>query len=354
MKIKTYLTSYRPKAERFLDRFFTEERKKAGSVSPLCAESLQMYREYMRGGKMIRGGLVCLGYESAGGQDKKAIIAPSVAVEIIHSFILIHDDWIDNDLTRRGKPTIHRRYKQAYQERLLKRDKDRWAGGMAFILGDVGCWLGYQLLNGASFPAELKIKAISLLSQNLIKTGYGQFLDITYDLEPGFDWDEIIRIRKLKSAYYTLVMPLAVGISLAGGSKQQLKAAQDFGFPVGIAFQLRDDYLGVFGNEKTTGKSASGDLREGKKTLLIAKALANLQGAEKRKLRQFLGKKDLSAHGLQQAQRLLKKSRAGEENQQLAQELVDQGKKAIRQLTTNPQLTEAYTSLADYLIQREK
>jgi geranylgeranyl diphosphate synthase type I len=352
--IKAHLAGYRKKADRFLDGFFAAEEKEAAKVSSFCAKTLRIYREYMRGGKMARGALVCLGYRSVGGKDEKAILAASAAVEIAHSFIVMHDDWIDNDLSRRGKPTVHVQFEKIHKKRIKKGDARRWAGGMSFVLGDIGCWLAYQLLAGADFPAERKIEAISLLSRLVVKTGFGQFLDITYDLEPGFDWDKIIKIRKLKTAYYTLVMPLTVGICLGGGSKKKLQAAEDFGFPVGIAFQLRDDYLGLYGDPKITGKSASSDLKEGKKTLLMAKALDVLKGKKKKVLEQALGKGNLTEKEVEEVREIVKDSGAVDYCQSLAEELVEKGKKVIPRLAARSDLARIYTSLADYLVKRDK
>jgi geranylgeranyl diphosphate synthase type I len=354
MDIKDYLASYKKEADRFLDRFFEREEKKAELISSLCAETMRIYRDYMRGGKMIRGSLTCLGYQSAGGKKKKAIIAPSAAVEIIHSFLLIHDDWIDGDSVRRGKPTVHLQFEKIHRERFKKGDLKRWAGGMAFVLGDIGCWLAHKLVAESDFPASRKVKAISLLSENLVKTGYGEFLDITYDRVSDFNWEEIIKIRKLKTAYYTLVMPLTVGLSLAGGSREKLKAAEEYGFPVGIAFQLRDDYLGLFGDEKTTGKSAISDLQDGKKTLLIARALKVLRGGEKERLRRALGNRNLTKAEIRKVRLIIKNSSAVDYCQGLAQRLVEKGKRAIPKLTSDPKLSEVYLSLADYLVRRDK
>ncbi|MFC1789905.1 polyprenyl synthetase family protein [Patescibacteria group bacterium] len=354
MGIKAYLADYRKQANLFLDRFFQKEIDEAKRISPLCREALEIYREFMRGGKMARGALTCLGYQSAGGKNQKAIIQASVAVEIIHSFLLIHDDWIDGDLTRRGKPTVYTQYGKLHAQRIKKGEGKRWAASMAITLGDVGNWLGYLLLSEASFPADLKIKAMISLGNNLKKTGYGQFLDFTYDLKPGFDWNKILKIRKLKTAYYTLVMPLQVGICLAGGSQKQLNAAEKYGFPVGIAFQIQDDYLGFFGDETKTGKSASADLREGKKTLLIARALEVLKGQEKKRFKKAIGNRKISSEELGVVRKLLLDSGVVGYCQQIAEDLAQKGKKEIPSLSKQKNLQETYSSLADYLVKREK
>ncbi|MBN1263426.1 MAG: polyprenyl synthetase family protein [Candidatus Pacebacteria bacterium] len=352
--VKKYLASYRERAGRFIDSFFEVEAEKAALVSPFCAELMRIYQKFAKGGKMARGALVCLGYQSIGGKDHSAILAPSIAVQLIHSFLLIHDDWIDGDLKRYGQPTVYKQIEKIYGERFKKGDRQRWSGGSAFVLGDIGCFLAHKLIADSDFPARAKVRAISFLSQNLVQTGHGEIWDITYDLVTGFSWDEIVKIRKLKTAYYTLVMPLQVGTCLAGGSQAELKAAEEYGFPVGIAFQLRDDYLGLFGDEVKTGKSASSDLREGKKTLIIAKALEILKGKEKKILKQALGNRELTGEQINQVRLIIKASGAVDDCQNLAQELIEKGKKAIPKLTSDKSLQEIYASLADYLVNREK
>lgn len=354
MDIKSYFNNFRPQIEAFLDKFFADQAQRAAKISPLCAQSIKMYNEYMHGGKMIRGCLTCLGYESAGGKDLKAIVQVAAGIEIIHHFILIHDDWIDNDLLRHSKPTIHLQFEKIFQNKFKKGDKLRWSGGMAVTLGDIGDWLGHQLIAQSNFPSSNKINALSLLGDNLVNTGFGQFIDITYDLQPGFDWNKIILIRKLKTAYYTLVMPLMIGISLASKDKKRLQAVENFGFPVGIAFQLRDDYLGLFGQEKVTGKSSTNDLREGKKTLIIAKALQLLKGKEKKTLQNALGNPNLKESEIKKVKEIIFRSGAVEECDCLARQLVEKGKKSISSLTDDPELAQVYSTLADYLITRDK
>ncbi|MCJ7827565.1 polyprenyl synthetase family protein, partial [Patescibacteria group bacterium] len=257
MEVKKFLDESGKQIDSFLDEFFTQEEKRAGSFSPDCALMVTRFRRYMRGGKMARGGLVQLGYLIGGGKNQEAIVAAAAAIEVFHSFLLVHDDWIDKDERRRGKPTIHVQYEKDFDRLGQPGEKLRWAGGMAFILGDVGCFWATKILTEADFPPERLVKTISLLTDSLVKTGYGEILDIGYDLQDGWDWEKILQIRELKTAYYTLVMPLQVGLSLAGAGEKKMKAAVDYGRSVGIGFQLHDDYLGLFGDETKTGKSAS-------------------------------------------------------------------------------------------------
>lgn len=352
MEIKNYLIDCGEKIDLFLDHFFLQEKKEAEKISPIASQMMNIYREYLRGGKKARGGLVSLGYESVGGKNREAAIAAGAAVEILHSFLLIHDDWIDQDVVRRGKPTVHKQYEAFFKKQSWRGDGEHWAAGMSVILGDAGCFLAQKILAKLPCEAELKTKAFVLLSDYLMKTAYGENLDIAYDFDTSKSYEDILKVKELKTAYYTVVMPLSLGAMLGGASEDKLKAIEEFGLPVGIAFQLRDDELGLFGDEETLGKSNMSDLIEGKKTLLILKALENLEGEEKNYLQSIWGKKEAKEEEIQKAKELILKSQALNYSQETSRNLVEQGKKAISKITDNPEDQQTLESFADFVVTR--
>jgi geranylgeranyl diphosphate synthase type I len=352
MEIKNYLTCCGEKIDLFLDIFFLQEKKEAEKISPIASQMMEIYRDYLRGGKKARGGLVSLGYESAGGTNNEIAIQAGAAVEILHSFLLIHDDWIDRDAMRRGKPTVHKQYEAYFKKQSWRGNGDHWAAGMSIILGDVGCFLAQKILAKMPCDGELKAKALVLLADHLVKTAYGENLDITYDFDQNKTYDDILKVKELKTAYYTVVMPLGLGAMLGGASEESIKAVEEFGLPVGIAFQLRDDELGLFGDEETLGKSNMSDLVEGKKTLLILKALENLEGEEKDYLLSVWGKKDAKDEEIKKAKELIVKSQALNYSQETSRNLVEQGKKAVFKITDNPESRQTLLSFADFVIAR--
>jgi geranylgeranyl diphosphate synthase type I len=226
---------------------------------------LKTLSDYSSGGKKVRGALTNLGYRLAGGRDSKAILEASCGIELLHDFLLIHDDIVDNDITRHGRPTVHEKYS--------KNRGQHFGVAKAIIVGDMGAFLGYELIAQSAFPAQRKIEALTKLNDLLLKTVYGEILDIEFDFKTKVSWEDILRVRTYKTAYYTFVMPLTVGAVLGKAGKKTLEIIEKYGVPVGLAFQLADDILGVFGNPSKTGKSNESDIREGKKTLLFAKSL---------------------------------------------------------------------------------
>jgi geranylgeranyl diphosphate synthase, type I len=352
MDIKNYLTDCGGKIDLFLDNFFLQEKETAEKISTIASQMMEIYREYLRGGKKARGGLVSLGYESAGGVNKEVPIEAGAAVEILHSFLLIHDDWIDQDAVRRGKPTVHKQYEAIFKKQSWRGDGEHWAAGMSIILGDTGCFLAQKILAQMPCDGELKAKALVSLSDYLVKTAYGENLDIAYDFDPEKNYEDILKVKELKTAYYTVVMPLSLGAMLGGANEEKLKAIEEFGLPIGIAFQLRDDELGLFGDEETLGKSNLSDLVEGKKTLLILKALEKLEGEDKDFLLSIWGKREANKDEIKKAKELILKSQALNYSQETSRNLVEQGKKAIGKITDNPEYKQVLESFADFVIAR--
>jgi len=198
MDARSYLSRYAQKADVCLDLFFKEKKKSAKKVDPELARVIQVFQDYSKGGKKVRGALTMVGYKAAGGKNDRAILPVSCGVELFHNFLLIHDDIIDKDPLRRGKPTIHALY--------AKGRNIHYGNSKAIIIGDIGAFLGYELILSASFSRERLIAAIRQLNDFLTKTAYGQILDIDYDLKKLVSWEEILKVRTYKTAYYSLIM----------------------------------------------------------------------------------------------------------------------------------------------------
>jgi geranylgeranyl diphosphate synthase, type I len=352
--IKAYLASYISKAESLLDQILDSEIKNhAVFTDPHNVEALKIFKSFVKGGKMIRGALTMLGYQIGNGQNQKEALKASVAIEMFHSMLLVQDDWIDGDTFRRHQPTVHTQYEKISQKRFKGQNQTRWVGGMTFVLSDIINFLAYQILSDLKLNPIHQTQAGSVLSRYLINTGYGEIMDITYDLQKKVSWDQILKVRELKTAHYTINMPLVTGLTLAAGKNPKLiKNAESYGLPVGIAFQLQDDILGIFGQEDKFGKSTSADLTEGKKSLLLARALEDAKSEDKKNLKLAFGNPQATPIQIQKARRAIKNSGALDYCQDLAQTLVQKGKKTIPKITTNPHYASVLESLADYIIHR--
>lgn len=336
--LEGYLHPYVSSSQAFLKKFFARKKKEAEKIDPEIKRALEIFESYASGGKKIRGALTVLGYQMAGGGDLEAVLPVSCGIELLHNFLLIHDDIIDKDALRRGKPTVHKQV----------------GDSKAIIVGDIGSFLGYELILSANFPREILVEAFSKLNDFVLKTGYGQMLDIDYDQKKDISWEDIYNVRLYKTAYYTFVMPLSVGATLAKADSPTQKAIETYGVNVGIAFQIADDILGIFGDPKVTGKSNNSDIKEGKKTFLYAKALELAGPADKKFLIKRYGTENLKVNEIEKIRSIFESSGSLEYSKKLALELAANGKRVIKEVTADSKYQAILTELADFVVSRDR
>ncbi|WP_184484901.1 polyprenyl synthetase family protein [Saccharopolyspora gloriosae] len=269
----------------------------------------ELSRFVLGGGKRIRPTFAWWGWRAAGGDATgpaaEAMLRAASSLELIQACALVHDDLIDESDTRRGHPTVHRKFARTHYE-------ERWAGGAAqfgmsaaVLLGDLAlAWADDMLHTAGLEPAAL---GRGLRPWRAMRTEMlaGQYLDVFSQVRGDETPEAALRVAELKSASYTIARPLQLGAEIAGADQRTLAALESFGHDIGVAFQLRDDLLGVFGDPAVTGKPAGDDLREGKRTLLIAEAVraARAQGDDHAvaELRAVLGDPDVSAERIESA-----------------------------------------------------
>lgn len=266
-----------------LDKLFKDKQVEFEEYSPQLGDLFNKLYKQTKDGKRIRGTLVLLGYEMAGGRDKESVIDAACAIEIFQTSILAQDDVIDKSLTRRGKPALH-----------IMLGGDHKAISQTICLSDVGIFLSFRILSSLGVRDDLKIRAVNFFSQALMQTVAGEMMDIELSGKTEIPEDEVVRIGLLKTARYTISGPLILGALLAGVEKGVVKSFQVFGDYLGTAFQIQDDILGIFGQEAATGKSAVSDIREGKATLLASYAFKNCTGEELEFLKKKYGKENIT------------------------------------------------------------
>ncbi len=340
-----YLLQYNQAIEPVIKRVFGEEKEHAKDIAPIAGEMVDDYQEFLSGGKKLRGCEIFLGYEIFGGKDKEEGLSASLIIEIIHSFLLMHDDIMDQDSLRRGKPTMHKKY--------AKLHGDHFGISMAMDMGDEGAFFAYHILNSLNLPRDRLSKATQFLSRLLMETGLGQALDISYEAEKRFSEEDVLRVHRYKTAEYTIAGPLSIGAILAGVNGKKIKALKDFGIPVGIAFQLRDDELGMFSTEEELGKPVDSDLRESKVTILIVKAYELAKDEDLEFLKYAYGNKNLRLDEVEKVRGIIKRAGALEYSQKLSRELVEKRKKFIPQITDNPKYQKLLEELADFCVERQ-
>ncbi|MBI4128182.1 MAG: polyprenyl synthetase family protein [Parcubacteria group bacterium] len=297
------------------------------------ASSLPMERHLWRrygafllaGGKRIRGYLAYLGFQLAGGSDQEKALATSLLLECTHATILLFDDIIDHDALRRGKPTVHTAFgRELANAPLLTR---RWFGdSQAMVTGLISMTLPSLILVDAGWDEFTLKKALSLTATLLHEVGSGEALDTELAVTP---WQkvrlhDIMRLYEWKTARYSVARPLEFGALLAGARAEFRRKLFHIAIPAGIAFQIADDLLGIFGDAKTLGKPIGSDLREGKRTIITT--LIAYEGSHELKrvfhrvlgrsfplskishVRTLLTKSDISNKAYEIARRLIAKS----------------------------------------------
>lgn len=338
------LRAYNEEVEPIFRKIFTEERKRVVKIAPFAGEMMDEYLHYVLRGKKLRGFEIILGYEMFGGTDKETALIASTVIEIVHSFFLMHDDVMDNDPIRRGEPTIHEKYGKVYGA--------HYGRSVAITLGDEGCFLAFRILNSLDLPAERIQKASRFLSEALFDVGLGEALDVTYEQLGRFKENDVLDIHRYKTAEYTIPAPITMGAILAGYEGKSLESIKQFGIPVGIAFQLRDDELGLFSTEEELGKPVDSDLRQGKVTLLYVKAMENAGEHEGIILDLAHGYKNLSLEQVEKVRSIVKKTGALEYSQKFSRKLVEEGKQFIPQITDDKYYQDMLVQLADFVIER--
>ncbi|MCK5080790.1 MAG: polyprenyl synthetase family protein [Candidatus Moranbacteria bacterium] len=305
MNAKEYLENYKKDLEPLLRGYFENKKRNFKKIDPLADEAMRAIEKFtMSGGKRIRPAMVYYGFLLGGGEadkkNKKNILQASMAMELIHSFLLIHDDIIDRDKKRHGVDTMHEYYKKVAEKFFPKTDKEHFGNSMAIIAGDLAASMANEILFESNFSSDVILKALRQLQKVVYTTIPGEMLDVVMEARGKSTESEILKMHEGKTAFYTFEGPLHLGIILASNNSEKLlRNISDYSMAVGKAFQIRDDILGVFGDEKKLGKPIGSDIIESKQTLLVIKVLENGNEEQKEIIRGLLGKKDLSSKELE-------------------------------------------------------
>ncbi|MFC8074142.1 polyprenyl synthetase family protein [Streptomyces sp. NPDC057307] len=252
-------------------------------------------RAFLTGGKRLRSVLCLYGWQAAGGAgETTAVIRAAASLELFQVFALVHDDVMDDSDVRRGRPSAHRALAAAYTDSGGPRRRAAAHGlGAAVLLGDLALVWSDELLQTAGLDPERLAQVMPLVAEMRNELMYGQLLDLQSTGRLTGDIETALHVIRYKTAKYTVERPLHIGAAVAGADPSVLDACTAFGIPLGEAFQLRDDLLGVFGDPAETGKSILDDLREGKATVLMALAVQRASAVQRKTLRGLVGRSDL-------------------------------------------------------------
>jgi len=343
-------------------------------IAPDLAPFIDFSRDLLQGGKRFRALFCYWGWQAASGHapgfdpmsdpepptDLTSIILAASALEMFHAAALVHDDIMDNSDTRRGRPAAHKRFESMHADGGWTGSGATFGQSAALLLGDLLLGWSDELFDSAVLHLpSLDAGRAARAEFNRMRTevAAGQYLDILDERSwQSFPEPELLnrahRVIIYKSAKYSVEAPLVIGAALAGATGEQLTALRDFGLPLGIAYQLRDDLLGVFGDPTVTGKPAGDDLREGKRTVLIALARTKLASNSRSLLDELLGDEELSDQQVLMLQASIRGSGAVDQVERIIDYNVSRALTAVADAPISAAARDQLERLADTVTRR--
>lgn len=276
-----------------LARFFSLAKNRAAPFGPQYVRLWETLEQNTIGGKRFRPRMVMCAYEALGGTDLEAAAYVGAAFELLHTALIVHDDVIDHDFVRRGVPNISGSYRDAAAAAGSSERVAEHSGiSAAVIAGDLALFNSYRLIDRSGVADATRARLLEVMDDALFASAAGELIDVDFSIVPDVPRvDDILTMERLKTAVYSFECPLQAGAILAGASEEVVATLAEFGREMGIAYQLVDDILGVFGLEAETGKTTIGDLREGKRTVMIAYATSTREWDD---VRHFIGDPNLT------------------------------------------------------------
>ncbi|WP_458110880.1 polyprenyl synthetase family protein [Arthrobacter sp. R1-13] len=294
-----------------LNDFLTSRQSIMSTISQDIDPLMGSIANLVTGGKRLRALMCYWGWRGAGGNASATeVVTAGSALELFQAAALIHDDIIDRSDTRRGGPSVHRRFSQLHADQGWSLDSERFGHAAAILTGDLCLSFSEESFTDIGERAASGSQARLIFNLMRAEVMAGQYLDILEEVAgPLRDRAGAVTraqsIIRFKSAKYSTEHPLALGGALAGASEELLRGYSAFALPLGEAFQLRDDVLGVFGDPVTTGKPAGDDLKEGKRTVLVAFALDLATPQESAFIDSRLGRPDLTDEDVAEIRRII-------------------------------------------------
>ncbi|MCR4325082.1 MAG: polyprenyl synthetase family protein [Candidatus Curtissbacteria bacterium] len=361
VELDKFLTHY----DIYAKKYFEAKIRSTKKYSPIVSDFYKKLQDFSGRGKKMRAFLVWLGYQIGGGKDLNKILPISLAFELTQSFFLIHDDIIDRATLRRGKPTVHKIFGKKFgptspqfrtsfdRQTGLQGVNEHYGESMAIIAGDIAAIELFDLVSNSDFTSDLKILCQKELAKVILETAYGQILDVEYGYVDA-SLSDVTKVADLKAARYSFVGPLTLGAILSGAAEKQLKAIEAFGLTAGLAFQMQDDILGVFGDEAVLGKSTMSDLWEGKNTILIHKTKELAKGRDRDDLDKIWGNEAAKNKDLERVGAIITKSGALDWCKRENRRLISLAKKEIGKITNDQAKRALFGQIADFVINRTK
>jgi geranylgeranyl diphosphate synthase type I len=312
-----------------------------------------LHRFVLAGGKRLRPMFCYWGWRAAGASDGTPIVVASAALELFHAFALIHDDIMDGSDRRRGEPSVHRLFADVHARSSWRGDPASYGRNTALLCGDLCAAWSDQMFHECGLSPERVHPGYRVFAAMRTEVIAGQYLDLVSGVGDGSVASALTVIR-MKAARYTVTRPLQIGAALAGAAPELLAACAAFGDPLGDAFQLRDDVLGVFGDPAVTGKSVLDDLRDGKRTVMMALARGGADRAQGRRLRALFGNPELDPEGVAELREIIVATGALDRIEQMIRVRADAALAALAAAPVAAQARAMLAQLAAEAVDRQR
>lgn len=356
--------------QRRIDSFIEQQRNLLSEIGtdfdPLITEA----SDFLQGGKRLRAMFLTLGYESirpldysdvAVGSAYSSVLDAACSLELFHAAALVHDDIIDRSASRRGRPASHTFFADLHHTAGFRGDATHFGTSAGILLGDLLQSWADECFQGAvdALPDRHAAgQARHHFNRMRSEVAVGQYLDVLEEQHREFadhqnQLERSTRVLIYKSAKYSVQAPLLIGAALAGASKKQMRSLADFGLPVGVAFQLRDDVLGVFGDEALTGKPTGDDLTEGKRTVLVTLAREALPPGPRRVFEDLHGDPELEPAQIRMLQDTIRQTGALDRVEKMIVQNLGIAREALTEGDFRQEAVKPLISLAEFAAQRD-
>jgi len=350
--MQTDLAAVRGVVNSLLRQYIETAGRDAELISPILGSFWEQIGSVIQaGGKRLRPYLVVLAYEACGGQHRRAVMPVAAAWEMLHQALLIHDDIIDHDTWRHNQPNVAGLYRKTY-ELATGQPQVQAADATALLAGDILLAAAQQLILSSEVPLVLKPELTKLMSYAYQATCYGELLEVEAPFRPLIGVDAL-QVAEFKTAYYSVSGPLQSGAMLAGAPEELLDQLAELGRLLGIAYQLTDDLLGVFGDTELTGKSITSDLAEAKRTRLLQLAHLQLGEADQIRMETILEQTSIADSDVATLKQLIETSRATETLNLEIDNHVALAKQILERLPILDEPKERFTELIESLVERQ-
>jgi geranylgeranyl diphosphate synthase, type I len=372
------LAHIRDQVDQALQAFLGQQHKVLLATAQDLLPGTESISALLAGGKRLRPAFCYWGWRGAGGPDCSEIFRAAASLELLHAGALIHDDLMDASDTRRGQPSLHRQFEARHASSHWHGSAAAFGMGVAILMGDLLlCWTD-EMFHASGLPGEALRRGRPLLDRMRTEVFAGQYLDLLGQASGEETVASALRVVEFKTAKYTIERPLHLGAALAGGlhgwsgrpglSSRDSRdgcgrgaaewggpdgcdaglaaAYTSYGLPLGVAFQLRDDILGVFGDPAQTGKPAGDDVREGKRTVLLAIARDRASASQAEVIGRYLGDPALDEAGTAEVRAAITATGAVAECEQMIGRHVSAALAALEAAPITGEAREALAELA--------